>query len=101
MDGVIRDDGAPHGVRRTMLARYSAFLVHYPGTVLLATSITSTLLPFIVLYLNPLQITQNPETVSIYLFLESPPVVQQPLGEFPTIIYLEVVPGFLLARVLF
>lgn len=67
MNDKIENDGILHH----LLAGYSTFLFNYPGTILLVTSIITTIIPAVVLLLNPLQINQNPETVSfsvIYTF---------------------------------
>lgn len=57
------------GQSESLLARYSAFLVNYPGTTLFFTAVASTLLPITILFLNPLKVMQNPEAVSFYSVL--------------------------------
>ncbi|VBB29027.1 unnamed protein product [Acanthocheilonema viteae] len=57
------DDKVENGsILHHLLAAYSTLLFNYPGTVLLVTSIITTIIPITVLFFNPLQINQNPET---------------------------------------
>ncbi|KAM3722096.1 Protein dispatched [Dirofilaria immitis] len=51
-----------NGIIHHLLSYYSIFLFNYPGTILIIISILSTIIPLTVIFLNPLQINQNPET---------------------------------------